>query len=289
MAEHILQAIINGILIGGVYAVVSVGLTLVFGTMDIVNFAQSEFLMLGLFTAYLITTVSGIDPFLTAPLVFAVVFCIGALTQRFLIQKVLGAPLVAQIFLTVGVGMVLVSAAQLIFGTDFRTIITSYQMESVHVGPFTLPVTYLLAFIGSALMVACLWFFLERTHTGRAIRATAQNRTATILIGINPKKMYILAFALGTGLAGAAGALILPYTYVFPTIGHDWGLIMFTVVVLGGLGSVPGALVGGLVVGVLQSLSSVFLPTQLQGLVVFIVFILVLAYRPDGLLGRRAA
>lgn len=289
MVEHILQAILNGILVGGVYAVVSVGLTLVFGTMDIVNFAQSEFLMLGLFTAYVLTTISGIDPILLIPVVFVVVFIIGASIQRYLIQRVLDAPLVAQIFLTVGIGMVLVSGAQLIFGTDFRTIITSYQMQSLQVGPFILPVTYLFAFAGSSVMVMFLWFFLERTHTGRAIRATAQNSTAAVLIGINPKKMYILAFALGTGLAGAAGALILPYTYVFPTIGHDWGLIMFTVVVLGGLGSVPGALVGGLVVGVLQSLTSVFLPTQLQGLVVFIVFILVLAYRPDGLFGRRIA
>jgi len=277
---YILQAILNGLLIGGVYALVSVGLTLVFGTMDIVNFAQAEFMMLGMFAAYFLTTISGVDPILLSPLVFLVVFLAGAVIQRYLIQKILDAPLVAQIFLTVGLSMVLVSGTQLIFGTDFHSIITSYQTEALKIGPFQLSIPYLLSFAGSAVMALFLWFILERTNTGRAIRATAQNKTATILVGINPQRMYVLAFALGTGLAGAAGAMILPYSYVFPTIGHDWGLIMFTVVVLGGLGSVPGALVGGLVVGILQSLSSVFLPTQLQSLVVFIVFILVLGYNP---------
>ena len=286
MITNILQAIFNGILIGGVYAVVSVGLSLVFGIVDVVNFAQPEFLMLGMFVAYLLSTVAGLDPILASPLVFLAVFLIGALVQRFLIQRVLNAPLVAQIFLTVGIAMVLVSLAQILFGADFRSISTSYTTEAVYLGPFQFNLPQVLAFLGSGVMVLCLWLFLEKTDIGQSIRATAQNRTAATLVGVNPYKMYVLAFAIGTGLAGAAGAIILPYTYVFPTIGHDWGLIMFVVVVLGGLGSVPGALVAGLVIGVIQSLSSVFMPTQLQNLVVFIVFLLTLAYRPQGFLGR---
>lgn len=287
MIVNILQAVLNGLMIGGVYAVVSVGLSLVFGIIDVVNFAQAEFLMMGMFVTYVLSMVSGVDPIVTAPFVFLVVFAFGALVQRLLIQRILHAPLVAQIFLTVGLAMVMVSSAQLLFGADFRSLSTSYSASAFRIGPFQLNVPYVFAFLGSSFMVFMLWVFMERTDLGRSIRATAQNRTAATLVGINPTRMYVLAFAVGTGLAGAAGAVILPYSYVFPTIGHDWGLIMFTVVVLGGLGSVPGALVAGLVVGVIQALSSVFFPTQLQNLVVFIVFLLTLAYRPSGLLGSK--
>jgi branched-chain amino acid transport system permease protein len=287
MVENILQAVLNGILIGGIYAVVSVGLSLVFGIIDVVNFAQAEFLMMGMFVAYFMSLISGVDPILCAPMVFIVVFLFGALVQRALIQRVLNAPLVSQIFLTVGISMMMVSGAQLIFGADFRSLPTSYAATALKLGPFQINLTYLLAFMASSAMALALWLFMERTDLGRAIRATAQNRTASTLVGINPMRMYVVAFAVGTGLAGAAGAVILPYSYVFPTIGHDWGLIMFTVVVLGGLGSVPGALVAGLVVGVIQSLTSVFAPTQLQNLVVFIVFLLTLAYRPSGLMGSK--
>jgi branched-chain amino acid transport system permease protein len=286
MTTNLLQAIFNGILTGGVYAVVSVGLSLVFGIVDVVNFAQPEFLMMGMFVAYFLAVASGLDPILASPLVFLVVFVFGALVQRVLIQRVLNAPLVAQIFLTVAVAMVMSSAAQLLFGADFRSAPTFYTTMAVHVGPFQFSLPQVLAFVASAVMAGILWIFMEWTDVGRSIRATAQNRTAAVLVGINPYRMYILAFAIGTGLAGAAGAVILPYSYVFPTIGHDWGLIMFTVVVLGGLGSVPGALLAGLVIGVIQSLTSVYFPTQLQNLVVFIVFLLTLAYRPSGLLGR---
>jgi branched-chain amino acid transport system permease protein len=286
MITNFLQAIFNGILTGGVYAVVSVGLSLVFGIVDVVNFAQPEFLMMGMFVAYFLSVATGLDPIMASPLVFLAVFLFGALVQRLLIQRVLNAPLVAQIFLTVAVAMVMVSGAQLLFGADFRSAPTFYTTRAVHLGPFQFNLPQILAFCASSIMALLLWIFMERTDLGHSIKATAQNRTAAILMGINPYRMYVLAFAIGTGLAGAAGAVILPYSYVFPTIGHDWGLIMFTVVVLGGLGSVPGALLAGLIIGVIQSLTSVYFPTQLQNLVVFIVFILTLAYRPAGLLGR---
>jgi branched-chain amino acid transport system permease protein len=214
------------------------------------------------------------------------VFVIGAVVQRFFIQKVLNAAMVTQILLTVGISIVMISVAQLIFGANFHSVTTSYQMKALQVGPIIISVSYLLAFGGSFVMYLLLWLFLNRTYVGRAIRATAQNRKAAILLGINPDRMFILAFAVGTGMAGVAGAMILPYAYVFPTVGHEFALIMFTVVVLGGFGSVPGALVGGLMVGVIQSVSAILLPTQLQNLVVFIIFILTLTYRPNGLFGR---
>lgn len=280
------QVIINGILIGGVYALLAVGLTLVFGIMDIVNFAQSEFFMLGMFFAYLASKFFGLDPILSSFAVFAAVFIIGALVQRLFIQQVLDAAMVTQILLTVGISIVMISLAQLIFGSDFRSVSTPYQMKAWRIGPLILNMPYVLAFTGSLVMYSLLWVFLDKTYLGKAIRATAQNRKAAVLLGVNPDRMFILAFAIGTGMAGVAGALLLPYAYVFPTIGHSYALIMFTVVVLGGFGSVPGALVGGLIVGIIQAASSNYLPTQLQNLVVFLVFILMLTYRPNGLFGR---
>lgn len=286
---EVLEAIVNGVLVGGVYAIISVGLTLVYGIMDIVNFAQADFLMLGMFAAYLCAQFLGLDPILSSILVFPVIFLVGALVQRGLVQRVQSAPIVSQIFLTVGLSLVLQSLMQMIFGANFRSVTTPYQTQAISVGPLNLSVPYVLAFLASAVMALALWLFLERTDLGRCMRATAQNRVAATLVGIDPSKMYVVAFGIGTALAGMAGAVILPYAYVFPTVGHQYALIMFTVVVLGGLGNVLGALVGGLLVGVIHSVSAVFLPTQLQNLVVFIIFILTLTFKPTGLVGRRAA
>ncbi|OUM98693.1 MAG: ABC transporter permease [Firmicutes bacterium ZCTH02-B6] len=286
---EVLEAIANGVLVGGVYAIISVGLTLVYGIMDIVNFAQADFLMLGMFAAYLCAQFLGLDPVLSSILVFPVIFLVGALVQRGLVQRVQKAPIVSQIFLTVGLSLVLQSLMQMIFGANFRSVTTSYQTKAISVGPLNLSVPYVLAFLASAVMALALWLFLERTDLGRCMRATAQNRVAATLVGIDPSKMYLVAFGIGTALAGMAGAVILPYAYVFPTVGHQYALIMFTVVVLGGLGNVLGSLVGGLLVGVIHSVSAVFLPTQLQNLVVFIIFILTLTFKPTGLVGRRAA
>jgi len=282
----LLQSIVNGILIGGVYALISVGLTLVFGVMDIVNFAQAEFLMLGMYVAFYLHLVAGMDPIFASLFVFIVVFLIGAAVQKVLIQPVLKAPMVSQIFLTVGLAMVLISVAQLLFGTTFRSVTTSYQMSALHLGPIQVSVPYLIAFGMSLVMFFLLWLFLEKTDLGRSMRATTQNRMAATIVGINDTRMFVLAFGIGTALTGVAGAVILPYAYVFPMVSHQYGLTMFTAVILGGFGSVPGALLGGLIVGIIQSMSSVFMPTQLQNLVVFIVFITALVYRPAGLLGR---
>ncbi|MGR7997814.1 branched-chain amino acid ABC transporter permease [Xanthobacter sp. ZOL 2024] len=288
MTEQILQAIVNGILIGGVYAVLAVGLALVFGVMEIVNFAQSEFVMLGMYVAYAVFAAVGLDPIAAVPIVFLAVFAFGAAVQRLLIQPVLRAPMVSQIFLTVGLSFVLVAGAQLLFGATFLSVVTPYQTAALTFGGLQVSVPYLLAFLASAVMAALLWAFLERTDMGRAMRATSQNRTAAQLMGINPTRIYMIAFGLGTGLAGVAGAVILPYAYVFPTVGHNYSLVMFTVVTLGGLGSVSGAVVGGLVVGVIHAVSAVFLPTQLQNVVVFAIFLATLLFRPSGLLGAKA-
>ncbi|MEW6641937.1 MAG: branched-chain amino acid ABC transporter permease [Pseudomonadota bacterium] len=281
----VVQAILDGLMIGGVYAVISIGLTLVFGVMGIVNFAQAEFLMLGMFVAYYAWAWLGLDPLLAAPLAFIVVFALGAVLQRLLIRRVMQAPDVAQIFLTVGLLIVLENAALLMFGSGFRSVTTPYQTSSLQLGPLFISVPYLAAFAMSVASGLVLFVFMKSSWFGRAMRATAQDPMAAKLMGINADRMHMLAFALGVGLTAFGGAVILPYLTASPAVGGQFVVLMFTVVVLGGLGSIAGAVVGGLAVGIIQSLSALVFPIQLQNLVLFVVFIAVLALRPKGLLG----
>lgn len=281
-----LQATINGLLIGGVYALISAGLTLVFGVMDIINFAQGEFLMLGMFGAYFAWAILGIDPLVAAVGVGIVVFLLGLIVERALIEPIIDAPALAQVFVTVGLGIILQNGAAAVFGTDFRSVQTPYQTRALHLGALQLPLPYVLAFGYAMVVAAALGLFLTRTDFGRAMRATSQNRLAAIYMGINPKRMDMVSFGLGVGLAGLAGAVILPYATVYPTVGLQYVLIMFTVVVLGGLGSVRGAVIAGLFVGWIQSISTVFMSTELENLAVFIIFLLALVLIPGGV-GKR--
>lgn len=282
----LLQSLANGLLIGSVYALIAVGLTLVFGVMDIVNFAHAEFLMLGMFGGYVAAHYFGIDPLVAAPLVGVVVFVLGALLERAVIEPIIKAPPLAQVMATVGLGLMLSNGAAALMGNDFRSVKTSYQTTSIDVLGLRLSATYLYAAVYALVVAVLLALFLNKTEFGKAMRATAQNRGAAVLMGINPKRMYMIAFGLGVGLAALAGSAIVPYTVVYPFVGQQYVLIMFTVVVLGGLGSVRGAIFAGLAVGVIQSVTTMFLASELQNLVVFVVFLVVLVLGPGGVMRR---
>ena len=284
----LLQAIIDGLMLGGVYAVISIGLTLVFGVIGIVNFAQSQFLMVGMYVAYFAWAYLGLDPLLGSLLSFTLVFALGYAVQHSLIRKVLKAPEVAQIFLTVGILIVLENLALVAFGSEFKSVQTPYQNEAVEVFDLLISLPYAIAFGASVLAGLAVWWLLAKTWWGRSVRATAQDPMAARLMGIDPDKIYRLAFGLGVGLTAFGGAIILPSLTVSPSVGEQFGVLMFTVVVLGGLGNVLGAVVGGLAVGVIQSLSGLLLPLQLQNMVLFSVFILTLALRPEGLLRKSS-
>ncbi|MGI3168316.1 branched-chain amino acid ABC transporter permease [Pseudooceanicola sp. C21-150M6] len=284
----LVQAVTDGILIGGVYGVIAVGLSLVFGVLGIINFAQAEFMMIGMYTAYFAWAYLGLDPVLGALLALAAGFAIGYLTQRLLVQRVMGASPLAQIFLTVGLLAVMENAALMIFGPDFRSVRTEAQMISYRAGPIFISAPNAHAFVAALVASVLLWLFLARTWTGRAIRATAQNETAARLFGINTTRIYAVAFGLGTALTAFGGGVILSNTPAYPTVGAQYVVLMFTVVVLGGLGNVLGALIGGVIVGVVQSTSTLIMPIQLQNLALFTIFIAVLTFRPQGLLGRIA-
>lgn len=284
---QLIQSIIDGILLGGVYGVIATGLSLVFGVLGIVNFAQAEFLMVGMYTAYFAWRLLGFDPMVGAIFSFLVGLGLGYAVQHFLVSRVMRAPASSQIFLTVGLLILIENTALMMFGSDYLSVSTPYQSLSLKLGSLFISVPYLMAFGMSVLISIVLWWFMTYTWLGRSIRATAQDSMAATLLGVATNRTYALAFGLGTGLTAFGGGIILPYLTVSPTVGQSFAVLMFTVVVLGGLGSVVGALVGGLVVGVIQSVSAMLMPVQLQNLVLFVVFITVLAFRPEGLISTK--
>src|SRR5271168_3013870 len=278
------QALIDGILLGGVYAVIALGLSLVYGVVGIVNFAHGAFLTIGMYVAWFAWRYLGLDPLAGSVLSFGVVFGLGYLVQRTLIARVLTAPPAAQIFLTVGLLIAIENGTLLLFGSDFRSVSVPYQLQGYRVGGNFLSAPYLYAFISAIVLGGGLELYLARSWTGRAIRAVAQDPVAATLAGVDTRRTYARAFGLGVALTAFGGAIILPYITVSPTIGGQYVVLMFTAVVLGGLGSVRGALVGGLAVGIIQSLSALFFPIQLQNLFLFVIFIGVLSLRPQGLI-----
>ena len=282
-----LQALITGILMAGIYALVATGLTLIFGVVRIVNFAHGEFVMLGMYVTFWLWKLWGIDPYVSLLITMPLLFCFGVLIQRFLFQPILRAPDLAQIFMTVGLSVILMNVALLLFTADFRSVKVTYGEWAWRLGGITVPLPRLFAFLGALLLAGLLTLFLTRTDVGKALRAVAQDREVSMLLGINPNRMYLLAVGLGAALAGAAGGLIVPFFYVFPTVGVVFVLIAFVVVILGTLGSVQGALLASLIVGVAESLGILFAGSDLGLVVVFGILVASLILRPSGLMGSR--
>jgi len=284
--ETFLQAIAAGILIGGLYGLVSVGLSLIFGVLRIVNFAHGEFVMLGMYGAYVLHGALGLDPLVSLLVLGPVFFVFGALVQHVLLRRVLAAPDLAQIFLTVGLSIVLANAALLVFGADYRSVSVPYGDAYLSFGAIILPWTRIIAFAGAAILAGLLTLFLSRTDLGRTMRAAAQDREVAMLLGIDPDRVFLVAFGLGAALAAAAGVLLVTFFPVSPTAGTQFGLIAFVVVVLGGLGSLGGALAAGFVVGVVESLGRFYLQGDWALTLVFSVLLLVLNLRSGRLLVR---
>jgi branched-chain amino acid transport system permease protein len=285
----VVQLVVNGLLMGGVYAVVAVGLTLIFGVMNVVNFAHGEFVMLGMVLTYLIHYLIGLDPGVSILLVIPVMFGVGALIQKSLISRVVGQPDEAQILLTLGLSVLLTNLVLLFLGPDYRSVKTSYKLSVWAVGPLLFPVPRVIAFIVAMAFSALLWMFLTRTDLGKGLRAVAEKPEVATLMGINPRRMHWLAFGIGIAMAAGAGAVITPFFYTFPSVGGMFVIIAFVVVVLGGMGNIPGAIIGALVIGVTESLTSQFLALDLAMLGVFIIFVFVLVFKPAGILGKGKA
>jgi len=282
----LLQSILSGILIGGVYALIGIGLTLIFGVMRVINFAQGELVMVGMYATFWVFVLLGVDPFVSVVLTMPALFLLGAVLQRSLINRVLDALPQNQILLTIGIGLVLSNTAILVFTSDYRILSTSYSSSSVALGAMRLSTPLIYCFLITAAITAALYWFLVKTDMGHAIRATAQDRDAAQLMGVNVRTMGVVAFGLGSALAGAAGALVAPIYYIYPQVGGAFTLKAFVVVVLGGMGSIIGATLGGVLIGVAESLSGTYIGSGWKDLCVYVIFLLVLLLKPSGLLGK---
>ena len=288
MLETVAQAVVNGLLIGGIYALVSIGVTLIFGVVKIVNFAQGEFVMLGMYISFFLATQLGIDPIASLVVSMPVLFVAGVLIQHFLIRRVLGLDDMPQIFLTFALSLLLINVALMLFTANYRTIHTGYSDESLQFWGIYIPVAKLIAFALAMVLSGALWVFLHTTDLGKAMRASAQNREVAMLMGINPNRVFAVATGVSLALAGAAGSLLMPFYPASPMAGQVFVLMAFVAVVLGTLGNVKGALIASLMMGVAESLGIQFVGADSGLIVVFLMLLLTLAFRPSGLAGGGA-
>lgn len=282
------QILVNGILLGGLYAIMALGLALVWGVLNIVNLAHGAFIMLGAYVSWHLYTYAGIDPFLGLPITVVVMFVLGYIIQRGLLNLIVRAPMFNTLLITFGLEVVLTYLAQLAFSADFRTINPSYAGNSFQLGPVVLPLARLLAFAVAIILTVAMWLFLLHTRLGRAIRATAQNLVAARLYGVEPRHLYAMTFAIGVGLAGAAGGLYGTVSQINPYIGAALTAKSFAISIIGGLDNPLGVIVGGLFLGIIESLTAAYIGPTFADVASFGVLVLVLIVRPSGLLGRTA-
>jgi len=281
-----MQSLVSGVLVGGVYALIGIGMTIIFGVMRVINFAHGDLLMLGMYGTFYLFTLFNIDPFVSIAVIIPLMFLYGGLLQKLFINRILGTLPQNQILLTIGLGLVMSNSVMLAFTSDYRILSTSYSSGSFNILGISVSTPLSISFIITAVITAALYWFLLKTDTGQAIRATAQDREAAQLMGINVKRMSIIAFGLGASLAGAAGALISPTYYIFPQVGSAFTLKAFVITVLGGMGSIVGATLGGILIGIAESVGGAYFGAGWKDVVVFVLFLLVLLFKPSGLMGK---
>ena len=285
----IAQVAIGGLLLGFIYALVAAGLSLIFGLMDVVNFAHGQLLMLAMYAVFEIHQAFGLDPLLQLPLVAALLFGIGMLIYRGLISRALGVRFntgMVQVFVTFGLSIFLVGAAQLAFGSDFRSITDGLLYgRTISVGQIVLPLSQIAAGLICLLALAAL-MLISRTEFGRALEATREDRDAVALIGIDRDRIFSLGWGIGAAAVGIAGVMLATFYYISPTVGDNFALIAYVTVALGGFGSLIGALVAGLLIGLVEAMTALFFDPSLKQVGIFAIYVLVLMVRPRGLFGR---
>ena len=285
-----LSAIVNGVSMGAIYGLIALGLTLIFGIMKIINFAHGALLMLSMLTSYWVWRITGINPYLLVFVIAPFMFAVGYLCERFLIKPVLDAqkdvrePL-SVLLLTAALAVVLENLALMVFGADYVMAKTSFSDATLSIGSVTLSSARLYALVIALVAALGFYVFLMRSELGRRLRATGQDRNTAALMGINVTNTYALAFGVGTAMLSIAGLALLPFYYIHPTVGQVFMTKSFIVVVLGGLGSVPGALLGGIIIGLIESIGAQYMTATLTLVLVYLVFISVLFLKPSGLFG----
>ena len=287
--DIVLAGIVNGLAAGAIYVLVAVGLTLIYGVLHIINFAHGSLLMAALYAAFFLHQGLGLDPYLAIPVLVPVFFALGYVLQRSVVGKASHGKDQNVLLVTLGVSIVVENAALFFFRADTRTIETPLTYEMLDLGFALVPYPRAIGFVAALAVAAALWWLIARTDLGRAIRAVARERQGARLVGIDVDHIFAMSFGIGTAVLGAAACLLLPSFYVSPGVGNVFVLVAFTVVVLGGMGSFVGALVGGLAIGVTESLTGLFLGQEYGQLGIFLIFIALLLFRPTGLFGSRMA
>ena len=280
-------AVINGILMGGIYTLVASGLTLIYGVLHIINFAHGSLLMVSMFGVYYLVTKLGVDPYLSLIVTMPTMFVMGYVLYKYFIGKLSYGKDENILLITLGLSIVIENLALMFFTGDSRTISMSYSDKMFELGPLLVGLPKVISFFAAMVMCALLGIFITKTDTGRAIRAVAKERMGARLVGIDVDKVFAISFGLGMATLGAAASLLMPIFYVSPTTGHVFVMVAFTVVVLGGMGSFLGAVVGGLIVGLTESFGGLYLGESLGQIGISLIFILILLFRPSGLFGDK--
>jgi branched-chain amino acid transport system permease protein len=281
----LLQGIVSGLLSGGVYAMIALGMALIFGVMRVINVAHGTLLMLGGYATYWLFALYGLNPFLSLLISFPLLFVVGLLLQRFFVSRVVGAPELSSLILTFGLSIFITNMAVLTWTSDYRSV--EFLTGSFLLGPIAISKPRLVTFGFALLITVAAFVFLNKTKTGKAIRATSQHRELAQVCGINVRRIDLITFGLASGLAGAGGSLISVMYSIFPEMGRGYVFKSFLVIVLGGTGNYPGAFLGGLLLGVVEGLTSLLLTAQLSEVIAYVLLVLVLLIRPTGLLGGR--
>jgi len=284
--DLLIQAIVSGLLMGLIYALVAVGLSLIFGLMEIVNFAHGEFLMLSMFFSFWLWALFGLDPLVSLPLVVAALAIIGMAVHYGIIRHILHAPMLAQICATFGLALAIRSGAQLFWTPDFRSIANPLSEGRIEISGIFIGQPQLIAGLVCLAAFIALWLFVSRTETGLALQATAQDRDAAAIVGIPTDRMFALGWAIGLGCVAVAGAMLSSFLFVFPDVGVNFALLAFVAVALGGFGSIIGSLYAGIAIGLVESLGGVFISPSYKSLIVFALYFAVVLLRPTGILGR---
>lgn len=289
MSSLILPAVLSGLTMGAVYALIALGLTLIYGVLHIINFAHGSLLMLALYAAYFLSFHGGVDPYLAIPILLPVFFCLGYVLQRWVIAPMSSGSEQNVLLVTLALALIMDNLALYFWTSNTRSVDIPYAYYTVEVLGAYLPLGRVIAFFAALAAAPVLWLFMTRTRTGSAIRAVAIEKRGAEIVGIDVNHTHAICFGIGTACVALAACLLLPTFYVTPQVGYTFVLVAFTTVVLGGMGSLPGALIAGLLLGVIESLSGLFLGESLGQIGIFIAFILILLFKPSGLLGRRAA
>ena len=282
-----MQALFEGIINGSTLALVAMGIALVWGVMGILGFTQGEFLMIAMFCSFYLNLYFGLDPIVSLPICMAIMFGIGFIVYKLIIARALRGPVLSQRLITFALSMVLVNLALLLFSGDFKTIPEVAISGSIDLGFMVLSKQKIVPFVISVCVAGFMFLFLNKTRTGKAIRATSMNKTAAGLVGINPEKTYALAFGLSAAIAGAAGCALTYFYYIYPNVGANFQLFGFIAVVMGGFGSIPGAFFGGLIMGLADSFTGVYMNTAFKYVGICVVFLLLVQFKPKGLFGGK--